>query len=364
MKEDFLKNLRYFSTLPYKKGSYKSRAWGHPIHSLLSYPSKLKPSIAYFLVKLFSKPGDTILDPFSGSGTIPFEACLQGRKGVGVDIQPLAYFSTKAKVYGITLNELEKQLATLSKTIQKNKSKSYNVEDEIKEYYHKNTLSEILAAKSFLLKSKNDYSFLISCLAHILHGNRPYALSRRSHNIMPWPPKGPTIYKNLIEKLTEKVHRMKSDALNNDFVKGESYQREVTNLGFKSNSMDSIITSPPFIYNRDFLRMNRIRLWFCGWDFKKQQLMRDSFIENIPDISLYSKVFQEFHRVLKKNSLCILHLGIVKNLDMAKELSVVAKESKFNVLKIKNEDSTSLESHGIRDRGATHTHQFLFLRKN
>jgi len=360
----YAESIGNFSNLPYKEGKFGSRAWGHPLHFLLSYPSKLKPSIAYFLVKLFSKPGDIILDPFSGSGTIPFEACCQGRTGIGSDINPLAYYSTKAKVSAITLKKIEQQIEELSDYITKKPKKSFPVEKEIIQFYHKDTLQEILIAREFFLQNKKkDYSFLIACISHILHGNRPYALSRRSHNIMPWPPAGPTIYKNLIEHLRDKVYRMKKVELPSTFVKGKSLQCDTSKLPFESDSIDHIMTSPPFIYNRDFLRMNRIRLWFCGWDYDFQQKTRSKFLENISDINLYSKILYEYYRILKSKSNCIIHLGVVKNIDMAQKLKITSKEVGFKSMKIVYEDSTDLESHGIRDRGATHTHQFLFLKK-
>lgn len=362
--KEYEENLELFAKLPYKIGKFDSRAWGHPLHFLLSYPSKLKPSIAHFLIKLFSEPNDIVLDPFSGSGTIPFEACFQGRIGFGSDINPLAYNTTKAKISGIKLKKIETQINELSNFIEKQKTKSFKVEKEIINFYHKDTLQEILAAREFFLhNNKKDYSFLIASLSHILHGNRPYALSRRSHNIMPWNPTGPTIYKNVIEHLRDKVYRMKKIELPSEFIKGKSYQYDTTKLPFPAKSIDHIMTSPPFIYNRDFLRMNRIRLWFCGWDYEYQQNMRLKFIENIPQIDLYSKILKEYYRILKSGSNCIIHLGIVKNINMAEKLKITSIEAGFKTMGIINEDSTKLESHGIRDRGATHTHQFLFLRK-
>ena len=363
-KNNFQDNFIEFSKLPYKEGLFASRAWGHPLHFLLSYPSKLKPSIAHYLVKLFSDKGDKILDPFSGSGTIPFEATFQGRIGVGNDINPLAFHTTRAKVNGISLKKIEKQVKELENFIEENKTKSFKVEKEIIAFYHKNTLQEILTAKEFFLQNKKkDYSFLIASVAHILHGNRPYALSRRSHNIIPWKPDGPTIYKNLIEHLQAKIHRMKKVELPKEFVKGKSYQKNTSNLPFENQTIDHIMTSPPFIQNRDFLRMNRIRLWFCGWDYEYQNKMKIKFLENISNIDVYSEILKEYHRILKPGSNCILHLGVVKNINMAEELKIKGNKIGFKFKGIINEDSTKLESHGIRDRGATHTHQFLFLKK-
>jgi len=39
-------------------------------------------------MKLLSFPGDTILDPFAGSGTTMLEAVAQGRKSVGIELEP------------------------------------------------------------------------------------------------------------------------------------------------------------------------------------------------------------------------------------------------------------------------------------
>src|SRR5699024_5089196 len=90
---------------PHKTSEYKGRNWGHPWHSLCSYHGKLKPSIAHHLVKRFTVKGDVVLDPMSGVGTIPFEASLQGRIGIGNDLSELAFMVTKAK---LTLPEREK----------------------------------------------------------------------------------------------------------------------------------------------------------------------------------------------------------------------------------------------------------------
>lgn len=361
---DIHKSIRILESLPYKKGVYASRNWGHRLHSLLSYPSKLKPSIAYFLITLFTKEGEKIFDPFSGVGTIPFEACSQGRVGIGSDLSPIAYQATWAKVDPPIEEDIIPQLIFLEQFIEENKSHiELDVEDEIITYYHPDTLNEILAAKKFFeINHDQNLSFLIACTLHILHGNRPYALSRRSHNIMPWPPKGPTVYKSLMKSLNEKVHRMLKP-LPIKFVRGKALNDNVSHLSLSEESVDCILTSPPFFGNRDFLRMNRIRLWFGGWTYKTQNDVKSEFLEHKKDFEIYNDVFIEFYRVLKPDSLCILHLGVVKSVDMAKNLIPFAKKHGFNVLKTIYEDASKLESHGIVHRGATQKHQFLVLKK-
>ena len=60
------------------------------LHQLSPYIGKIKSSIAGQLVDRFSKPGDLVVDPFAGAGTIPFEAALRGRRAFGADVSPYA----------------------------------------------------------------------------------------------------------------------------------------------------------------------------------------------------------------------------------------------------------------------------------
>lgn len=59
-------------------------------HAFHTYPAKMHPGLAGALVRGFSKPGDALLDPFCGSGTVLVEAMVSGRRSRGVDLNPLA----------------------------------------------------------------------------------------------------------------------------------------------------------------------------------------------------------------------------------------------------------------------------------
>ena len=48
------KKIQFFSSLPYTEHPFSKRNWGHNLHTLCSYQSKLKASMAYYLVQTFS----------------------------------------------------------------------------------------------------------------------------------------------------------------------------------------------------------------------------------------------------------------------------------------------------------------------
>ncbi len=67
-------------------------------HCFYRYPARFSPAFASAAIEAFSQPGDRILDPYMGGGTTIVEAVAQGRRAVGVDLNALAVFVTRAKI--------------------------------------------------------------------------------------------------------------------------------------------------------------------------------------------------------------------------------------------------------------------------
>lgn len=68
------------------------------VHSIHPYPAKFPPALPRTVIGLLSKPGDTVMDPFCGSGTSLVEALVQGRSAVGIDANPIAWLISSAKL--------------------------------------------------------------------------------------------------------------------------------------------------------------------------------------------------------------------------------------------------------------------------
>lgn len=73
-------------------------------HYLHPYPAKLLPQIAHFFLAAHSLSGrkDIVLDPFCGSGTVPLEAMLSGRRVYFADANPMALLITRAKTQWVS----------------------------------------------------------------------------------------------------------------------------------------------------------------------------------------------------------------------------------------------------------------------
>lgn len=80
---------------------------GYLTHSLHPYPAKFIPQIPNALIQELSSVGDTVLDPFCGSGTTLVEALLLKRHAIGIDANPLACLIARAKTTRLQPEDLE-----------------------------------------------------------------------------------------------------------------------------------------------------------------------------------------------------------------------------------------------------------------
>jgi len=77
---------------------------GYATHGLFPYRGKFHPQMIKGLINVMGlKPGDTVLDPMAGSGTVPVEACLMGIRSIGVDVSPFCRFMTQTKIDALTM---------------------------------------------------------------------------------------------------------------------------------------------------------------------------------------------------------------------------------------------------------------------
>lgn len=89
-------------------------------HYLFRYPAKFHPPVIRTLLERFTSDGDTVLDPFVGSGTMLVEAATINRNGIGLDVDPVAVAVARAKVQRFGPGALEKSAATVLLDIERN----------------------------------------------------------------------------------------------------------------------------------------------------------------------------------------------------------------------------------------------------
>jgi hypothetical protein len=242
-----------------------------PLHQLAPYIGKLKPVIARELICRFTAPGDIVLDCFSGSGTIPLEAALLGRRVLAFDTNPYAVTLTRAKLEApasieVAGRHLTERLAGMYK---RPRYAPDEVPEWVQKFFHPETLQNALRFADECIEK--DDPFLLACLLSILHHQRPGFLSYPSSHLVPYLrdrkfPRNtyPEMYaeRSLAPRLEAKVRRTYKASFCLD-------RRSVLKIGqvdvakLKLDFMvDAIVTSPPYMNALDYVRDNRLRMWF------------------------------------------------------------------------------------------------------
>lgn len=358
---------------PYRAGEYAKRNWGGPLHSLCSYQGKLKPSIAHFLVSWFTEPGQRVLDPLAGVGTIPLEARRQGRIGIASDLSPLADAVCRAKLEPLREVDVWQALERLAVYLEKHADADLSAVDvefglngPLHLYFHEDTLHEIVLSRQYFLAEGSGTSpaddVVKSSLMHILHGNRPYALSRRSHPVTPFAPTGPTIYRPVIRALRERLIRILPHLMELSSVRpaGESHLSDFRSIAI-DEPVDAVITSPPFSKSVRFWSSNWMRLWFAGWSPADFKVKPNDFMEiqQRDHFDVYHEFAHSMAQLLKPGGLLIMHLGETATVNMATSIKPML-EPFFDIQFAGRECVADTESHGLMDKGATVAHWYVF----
>jgi len=96
-----------------------------PMYYIHKYWARKPHNVVSEYIKHYSKEGDIILDPFAGSGVTALEAVKAGRKGIAIDLNPIASFLTYCTAVECDISLLEQSFALVREGVKK----------KIKEFY-------------------------------------------------------------------------------------------------------------------------------------------------------------------------------------------------------------------------------------
>jgi len=239
------------------------------------YIGRLESSRARELVVGLTAPGQTVHDPFCGSGTIPLEAWASGRHALGGDRNPYAVAVSRAKVNPPpNLDSALRAIESVNERAQntKNAVDLRRVPSWVRQFFHIETLREAIAWAE-ILQARRDH-FLFGCFLNILHHQRPGFLSFPSSHVTPYLrmakfPKDdyPEMYemRDVKSRMEKKVRRTLKHGVPFDYQLDRQIARRGAECPPTGRKMiDCIITSPPYMSELDYARDNRLRLWFCG----------------------------------------------------------------------------------------------------
>jgi DNA modification methylase len=245
------------------------------MHGFHAYPARLHPITARRLVAGLTRPGDCVLDPFCGSGTVLVEALLQGRVAFGLDANPLSAMLASYKLKGTTSAERERLLASAMTVAAAAEARRIARAGATRRYpvnqasqFDPHVLLELDGLQSSIKKlpdAQCQTGLLLVLSAITNKVSRQTSDTAVRPNQRRWA--SGFVIKFFLKKTEELVRRQAEFSTQ---LQGDSKQLADVRLGdaqklpFRSNGVAAIISSPPYPGIYDYVEHHRLRLQWLG----------------------------------------------------------------------------------------------------
>jgi hypothetical protein len=321
------------------------RLWGHSLHPMCSYLASFPASVAHAFVARYSRPGDVVLDPFSGRGTTPLQAASEGRIGVGNDLNPFAHLLTAAKIEPPTPSEARTRATALRLAWAGSASRwlelaaaiqaapasggAEPVPEEVALAFHPRTFAQVLFLRGSLDQDSRVDRFLAAALAGILHGKTPSYLSTLMPNTFSMAPRYVRDFaartgfsspeRDAFDRLEAKLLRLFRDPLPRGA--GIALLGDARDAGVRSTAalrerglpdrVRLVLTSPPYLRVVKYGYYNWLRTWFLGYDSKAIDATLDDAHHRAPYLEFLRDVLRNLRPTLTDDGIAVLVIGDV-----------------------------------------------------
>jgi DNA modification methylase len=352
-------------------------------HDVHAFAAKFPPQLPRAFIRGLTAPGDVVLDPMMGSGTTIVEALLEGRRGIGLDIDPLAVRVSQAKTIPMRTDNLRdiglkvisqaQDLLTNDSIEQRIQKFDSRTKEFIDYWFYPHTQRELAAlvlaiqtvevslVRRFL---ELTFSSIIVTKSGGVSRARDLAHSRPHLDKEKSP-------KNALEQFSLRLQKnIKSMAhLDTKGAIAAPLPGDARSMPLRDEVIDLIVTSPPYANAIDYMRAHKFPLVWLGesvinltelrakylgsekingaqyaelpdktegiirqlqkQDRKKSSILRKYFTE-------MKAVLAEMYRVLRKDSPAIVVVGpsVMRGLDVQTHhcLAEIAQETGFSVV--------------------------------
>ena len=272
-------------------------------------------------VKAFTQRGDVVMDPFCGRGNAPFVAAALGRPAVAVDILPVAWLFTAAKLApALQPRRVLARLRVIAKAVRPADRKPQSRFE---------TMAWAPAVLGFLRAARRELDWktskvdrtLMAFVALHMQDSCPHGLSNRlsptvahspSYAVRWWTRNGlhepPAT--DPIAFLTDRIMRRYAFgvprlAQSHPFL-GDA-RRKLPQL--RRRQVKLLVTSPPYHDVTDYWNDHWLRLWILGEAMRKNWKRAQKHGNLMAYRALLSGVFQKAKRHLRRDGIVLVRCG-------------------------------------------------------
>jgi len=276
---------------------------------------------ALAVVGHFSKPGQSILDPFCGRGTTLYAASYQSRRGLGVEINPVGWVFGKTKLRAAQEKDVLLRLRDVAEYAHEFKEVTKSLPQFFRWAFSFRVCCFLLSAR-YLLNWQNNIvdRTLVAFLLVYLHGKWGQALSnqlRQTKSMSPdysvhwWRERGmrpPEI--DPIEFMTKRIQwryqKGRPWSRFNDVILGDAVEVLSRDFVRKSSGFQLLLTSPPYYSVTNYFYDQWLRLWLLG-GAEKPKSMGETYKSKFQSQAAYKQlletVFGHCSTLMKHNAI-------------------------------------------------------------
>ncbi len=340
--ENFCKRTAYFQSIGDRESVYplivsKNRTRSinqYLTHWIYPYKGKFHPQMIRALLNITGlTEGETVLDPFVGSGTLALEAQLLGINSVCFDISPLCVLQTRVKTESVFfLDEIKGAL----RDVQKESNRLLKGDRE------RDMLDFIMTFDQEPVRNFYLMGFLVA-VSDAERRRKPFIQSFL---------KDISLMLSSVEDHRDVVHELGLKP-----GKTETSETDARNLPLADDFVDGIITSPPYSIALDYVANDSHALRFLGKDISG---FRESVMgvrgRGEERVRLYNedmkRALSEMARVLKPGKYASLVIGnatyqgrIINTVDL-----VIREAEKCGLALVKNIDKIIFGLYNVMQR--------------
>jgi len=263
-------------------------------HGLHAFAAKFPPQLPRMFIENLTQEGDIVLDPMVGSGTTVVESCLLNRQGIGIDLDPLAVHLSKVKVtpinpedISIALNEITNSLKYLylgTNTVRNELNKRFDSEtrDFIDYWFLPKTQEELMTLVLVVENltdetTKNFFKLLFSSI--IITKSGGVSLARDLAHTRPHKDK----FKKPVNSVDTFINKAQKFICNKNMFfpnGGTSFlmRGDARCIPISPNTVDLIVTSPPYSNAIDYMRAHKFSLIWFGKALSELRELRSKYI--------------------------------------------------------------------------------------
>lgn len=243
------------------------------------FPARMAPEIALEKIQSLN-PGQIVLDPMAGSGMVLSQAVRCGINAIGIDLDPLAELISRVGTTSVNADEVRDGLNTLLELSTKNSSDVFlpwidndaETDKFIDFWFAPKQKAQLRKLSFHLLVQTIDVSDTVRdiikvALSRLIITKEPKAsLARDTAHSRPHR----TIQKNEFDVFnalpSSLEHVLSALDVNSIKARAETFLGDARHLTLiEDNSIDCIVTSPPYLNAIDYMRGHRLSLVWLGY---------------------------------------------------------------------------------------------------